>query len=61
MTHEEKAVKSFTDGANCAQAVVLAYADELDMDEKTAARLAAKFAGKENGQEENADSQEENS
>lgn len=45
MTHEEKALRYFTDGANCAQAVVLAYADELGMDEKTAARLASSFGG----------------
>ena len=45
MTHEEKALQYFTDGANCAQAVVLAYADELGMDEKTAARLASSFGG----------------
>ena len=45
MTHEEKAVQVFTDGANCAQAVVLAFRDELGMDEKTAARLASSFGG----------------
>lgn len=45
MTHEEKALQAFTDGANCAQAVVLAYCDELGMDEKTAARLASSFGG----------------
>ena len=45
MTHEEKAVNAFANGANCAQAVVLAYADELGMDEKTACRLASSFGG----------------
>lgn len=45
MTHEEKALQYFQNGANCAQAVVLAYADELGMDEKTAARLASSFGG----------------
>ena len=45
MTHEEKALQYFTDGANCAQAVVLAFKDELGMDEKTAARLASSFGG----------------
>lgn len=45
MTHEELALKHFTNGANCAQAVVMAYADELGMDEKTAARLASSFGG----------------
>lgn len=45
MTHEEMALKAFTNGANCAQAVVLAYREELGMDEKTAARLASSFGG----------------
>ena len=45
MTHEEKALQYFTDGANCAQAVVLAFREELGMDEKTAARLASSFGG----------------
>ncbi len=45
MTHEEKALQYFTDGANCAQAVVMAFCDELGMDEKTAARLASSFGG----------------
>ena len=45
MTHEEKALQYFTDGANCAQAVVMAYADNLGMDGKTAARLASSFGG----------------
>lgn len=45
MTHEEKALQYFADGANCAQAVVMAFHDELGMDEKTAARLASSFGG----------------
>ena len=45
MTHEEKAVRYFTDGANCAQAIVLAFSDDLGMDEKTAAKLASSFGG----------------
>ena len=45
MIHEEKALQYFTDGANCAQAVVLAFREELGMDEKTAARLASSFGG----------------
>ena len=45
MTHEEKALQYFTDGATCAQAVVLAFREELGMDEKTAARLASSFGG----------------
>lgn len=45
MTHEEKALQYFTDGANCAQAVVMAFREELGMDEKAAARLASSFGG----------------
>lgn len=45
MTHAEKAAAAFQNGANCAQAVVTAYADELGMDEKTALRLASSFGG----------------
>ena len=45
MTREEKALQAFTDGANCAQAVVIAYADALGIDEKTAARLGSSFGG----------------
>jgi len=45
MTREEAALRYFTDGANCAQAVVLAFKDEIGMDEKTAARLASSFGG----------------
>ena len=45
MTHAEKALEAFTNGANCAQAVVVAYADDLGMDEKTALRLASSFGG----------------
>ena len=45
MTREEKALQYFTDGANCAQAVVMAFHEELGMDEKAAARLASSFGG----------------
>ena len=45
MTHEEKALQAFSDGANCAQAILLAFSDDLGMDEKTAARLASSFGG----------------
>lgn len=45
MTHEEKALQYFTDGANCAQAVVMAFHDEIGMDERSAARLASSFGG----------------
>ena len=38
-------MQAFENGANCAQAVVLAYADDLKTDEKTACRLASSFGG----------------
>ena len=45
MGRKEKAEELFTQGYNCAQAVFLAYADRMDMDEKTAAKLASSFGG----------------
>ena len=45
MTHEEKALQAFTDGANCAQAVVVAYADDLGITESRALKLASSFGG----------------
>ncbi|MBR2643875.1 MAG: C_GCAxxG_C_C family protein [Clostridia bacterium] len=45
MTHEEKALQYFKDGANCAQAVVLAFHEELGIDEAAAARLGSSFGG----------------
>ena len=35
----------FTEGYNCAQAVALAYADIIDLDKQTIARMAASFGG----------------
>ena len=35
----------FTQGYNCAQAVVLAFADEMAFDETTLARLSSSFGG----------------
>lgn len=45
MGRKEKAEELFIQGYNCAQAVFLAYADRMDMDEKTAAKLASSFGG----------------
>lgn len=45
MTKAELAQKYFKDGYNCAQAVVLAFCDELNMDEETALKLASSFGG----------------
>lgn len=41
----EKAVNFFYEGYNCAQAVLLSFAEELKMDEKTLAKLASSFGG----------------
>ena len=43
--HEQRAKEQFLSGYNCAQAVLAAFAPELGMDEKTAAKLAAGFGG----------------
>ena len=41
----EKAVAYFKKGYNCAQSVVLAYGDLLEMEEETLAKLASSFGG----------------
>ncbi|MBE6904179.1 MAG: C_GCAxxG_C_C family protein [Ruminococcaceae bacterium] len=41
----EKAMKLFKEGYNCSQAVLLAFADDLGIDKKTAAMLASSFGG----------------
>lgn len=43
--HVEAARAYFTRGYNCAQAVFLAFHEEMGMDERTAARLASSFGG----------------
>ncbi len=40
-----KAMALFKEGYNCAQSVFLAFAEQYDMDEKTAARLSSSFGG----------------
>lgn len=45
MGKKEQAEELFTQGYNCAQAVVLAYADQTGMERETAARLASSFGG----------------
>ena len=45
MNRSERAAQAFLDGYNCAQAVAVAFADLMGMEEKTAARLAAPFGG----------------
>ncbi len=45
MTKGEKAKELFESGCNCAQAVVLAFKDELGIDEKTLYCLSSSFGG----------------
>ena len=45
MTKKERAMELFTQGYNCAHSVVLAFADELEPDEGTLARLSSSFGG----------------
>ena len=41
----EKAAAYFKEGYNCAQSVVLSFADELEIEPKTLAKLASSFGG----------------
>ena len=43
MTRQEKAVEYKHNGSNCAQAVLMSYADKLDLDEDTLRKLGAGF------------------
>ncbi|MEE1042543.1 MAG: C-GCAxxG-C-C family protein [Clostridia bacterium] len=43
--HEEKALELFRRGYNCSQAVMLAFCDVMDMDEKTALKISSSFGG----------------
>jgi len=43
--HSVKAKELFKQGYNCAQAVLLAFADELDIDNDTALKLSSSFGG----------------
>lgn len=45
MTHAEKAKAYFEQGYNCAQAVTLAFADEMGLDEDSVAKMASSFGG----------------
>lgn len=45
MTRTERAIEYFMNGANCAQAVVAAFADLMGMDEAVALRISAPFGG----------------
>ena len=43
--HAKSAMKNFRDGYNCCQSVVLAFSEEIGLDEKTMLRLASPFGG----------------
>lgn len=43
--HAKSAMKNFRDGYNCGQSVVLAFSEEIGLDEKTMLRLASPFGG----------------
>ena len=45
MTREEMAKEYFYQGYNCAQALVLAFKDVVDLDEETLSKLACSFGG----------------
>lgn len=45
MDREYRAAQYFVEGYNCAQAVILAFSDLLEMDEKTCARISSSFGG----------------
>jgi len=45
MTKSKQAVEFFRSGMNCAQSVLLAFADELKLNRQTALRIAAGFGG----------------
>ncbi len=45
MTHQERAGELFTQGYNCAQAVLGAYAEELGLPLETAMKLSSSFGG----------------
>ena len=45
MDRELYAAKLFVEGYNCAQAVIMAFADVIGMDEKLCARLSSSFGG----------------
>lgn len=44
-THEIKAKELFSQGYNCAQAVFAAFAEDMNIDEKTALMLSSSFGG----------------
>lgn len=45
MTKSEQATELFKNGYSCSQAVLLAFAEELNLDRETAAKIASSFGG----------------
>jgi C_GCAxxG_C_C family probable redox protein len=45
MSHVERAVHRFSEGFNCSQSIVSAYAEQFGLDEETAMKIAAGFGG----------------
>ena len=45
MTRREAAMANFLKGYNCSQAITLAFADLVDIDEKTLLQMASSFGG----------------
>lgn len=45
MDRKEQAAQYFLEGYNCAQAVILAFSDLLEMDRATCARISSSFGG----------------
>ena len=43
--YSEKAANNFRDGYNCAQSVLLAFADKIGLENEEALRLASSFGG----------------
>jgi len=45
MTRSEKALNFYSQGFNCAQSVIVSFADVLELDEEKAVRIASGFGG----------------
>jgi C_GCAxxG_C_C family probable redox protein len=45
MNHSEKATKAFKEGYNCSQAVLSAFAEELNLDKDLALKVSCGFGG----------------
>ena len=45
MNRSEKALRFYSEGFNCAQSVIVSFADLMNIDEETALRLASGFGG----------------